>query len=536
MARLEFSDKHNIVAYLEKSEGSEEFHQIIDFLSGSHIKYALTESPTLYVSLLEEFWQTAAFCTIEDGVRAITATIDRKVKILITEASIRIHLKLNDSACLPNLPNAETFEQLARMDPKKTSWEQFSSNIATAIICLATNRTFKFIFDAMRRLPQESPLQSVHSLGRDEGCLSLHELTVLCITLSNKVAGLESELKQTKETYNAAITKLIKKVEILEQTVKISKSRRRARIVLSEKEEATEDSPKQGRKIFEINEDLNISLMQDEGMTWDQEKASDDTELVLQEDAPTELVEDQGIGEKGQLEITTANIRVSTASATQVSTAGTRVSTASATQVSTAGRIIYTRRSAEKRKDKGKAIMTEPEPPKKLKKRFQEQQKKYDFETTLELEKQMDKREEVVDKAQKIDWNDPSMLRYHALKNKPVFITQARKNMITYLKNQGGYTMQYFKGMSYDDIRPIFEKVWNQIHDFRPMDSELEVQRKGQEVQKEQVKEEIVQQKDVVTEQVEMESSKKAKGSLKRKTSEERMDITKKQRIDKQDQ
>ncbi|GKE66952.1 hypothetical protein Tco_1521113, partial [Tanacetum coccineum] len=119
---------------------------------GSHIKYALTENPTLYVSLLEEFWQTATLCTIEDGVRAITATIDRKVKILITEASIRRHLKLNDSEGLPTLPNAEIFEQLAHMGPKKTSWEQFSSNIATAIICLATNRTFnfsKFIFDAM---------------------------------------------------------------------------------------------------------------------------------------------------------------------------------------------------------------------------------------------------------------------------------------------------------------------------------------------------------------------------------------------------
>ncbi|GJV93384.1 hypothetical protein Tco_1541197 [Tanacetum coccineum] len=37
------------------------------------------------------------------------------------------------------------------LSPKKTAWEQFSSNIATAIICLATNITFnflKFIFDA----------------------------------------------------------------------------------------------------------------------------------------------------------------------------------------------------------------------------------------------------------------------------------------------------------------------------------------------------------------------------------------------------
>ncbi|GKF33548.1 hypothetical protein Tco_0106748, partial [Tanacetum coccineum] len=69
-----------MVAYLEKSEGSEGFHQIIDFLTASHIKNALTKCPTLYASPIEQFWQTAALSTNEDGVRGITATIHRKVK------------------------------------------------------------------------------------------------------------------------------------------------------------------------------------------------------------------------------------------------------------------------------------------------------------------------------------------------------------------------------------------------------------------------------------------------------------------------
>nr|GEZ51208.1 hypothetical protein [Tanacetum cinerariifolium] len=34
---------------------------------------------------------------------------------------------------------------------------------------------------------------------------------------------------------------------------------------------------------------------------------------------------------------------------------------------------------------------------------------------------------------------------------------QARRNMITYLKNTAGFRFDYFKGMSYDDIHPIFE-------------------------------------------------------------------------------
>ncbi|GJY69797.1 hypothetical protein Tco_0472779 [Tanacetum coccineum] len=59
---------------------------------------------------------------------------------------------------------------------------------------------------------------------------------------------------------------------------------------------------------------------------------------------------------------------------------------------------------------------------------------------------------------EKIDWNDPSVIRYHSLKMKPKTVAQARKNMIKYLKNQGNYKISDFKGMSYNEIRPIFEK------------------------------------------------------------------------------
>ncbi|GJT88125.1 putative ribonuclease H-like domain-containing protein [Tanacetum coccineum] len=82
----EFCDKHDMVAYFEKSKGSEGFHEIIDFLSASHIHYALTAT-----------------------------TIDRKVKITVSEVSLRRHLKLEDSEIIPSLPTAEIFEQLALM-------------------------------------------------------------------------------------------------------------------------------------------------------------------------------------------------------------------------------------------------------------------------------------------------------------------------------------------------------------------------------------------------------------------------------------
>ncbi|GJY31031.1 ribonuclease H-like domain-containing protein [Tanacetum coccineum] len=76
--------------------------------------YALTKSPTIYVSLIEQFWQTATTSTLENGDMEITATIDRKVKV-VSEAFIRRHLKLEDSDGISDLPTTEIYEQLALM-------------------------------------------------------------------------------------------------------------------------------------------------------------------------------------------------------------------------------------------------------------------------------------------------------------------------------------------------------------------------------------------------------------------------------------
>ncbi|GJW12051.1 putative ribonuclease H-like domain-containing protein [Tanacetum coccineum] len=512
MANLEFCDKHNMVAYLQKSEGSEGFHEIIDFLTASHIHHALIENPTIYASPIEQFWQTAALCIIEDGVQGITATIDRKLKVLVTEASIRRHLKLEDSEGLKTLPTIEIFEQLALMGPKKTAWEQFSSNIATAIICLATNRTFNFsnfIFEAMVKnidskskflmyprfiqiflnkhqrllfphtrtyptptlthklfsnmkriskgysgvvtslfntmlvqhqdeepshetthesspsritsspslspqthpstsqprttfvaeepdlMPHESPLQSVHSLGRDEGSLTLNKLTVLCTTLSKKVEDLQNDLQQTKKVYSSALTKLILRVKKLEKQVKTSKARRRVRLVLSEDKDA---------------EDAEIH-----------EKISDNTDVLIEEEEPTEIVEDQGSGEKGEKEVSTIGA--------EHSTVIPKVSTATAN-------LVYIRRSAEKRKDKGKAIMREDESVQKKTKK-QLEQERLSHETAIRLQEQIDEEERKrIARDAEIAKHDPAVIRYHAQQNRPYSVAEARKNMCIYLKNQ----------------------------------------------------------------------------------------------------
>nr|GEZ64597.1 hypothetical protein [Tanacetum cinerariifolium] len=61
---------------------------------------------------------------------------------------------------------------------------------------------------------------------------------------------------------------------------------------------------------------------------------------------------------------------------------------------------------------------------------------------------------------------DNVVMRYQALKRKPQTEAQARKNMMIYLRNMAGFKIDYFKGMKYDDIRPIFEKYFNSNVDF----------------------------------------------------------------------
>nr|GEV01310.1 hypothetical protein [Tanacetum cinerariifolium] len=130
-------------------------------------------------------------------------------------------------------------------------------------------------------------------------------------------------------------------------------------------------------------------------------------------------------------------------------------------ETTTTSTIIH---SEAKSKDKGKRILVEE--PKLLKKQAQiEQDKKYARELEAELNKNIDWNE-VIDHVQRKQKDDKAIKRYQALKRKPQTEAQARKNMMLYLKNVAGFKLDYFKGMTYDDISPIFEKHFNFNVDF----------------------------------------------------------------------
>nr|GEX38503.1 hypothetical protein [Tanacetum cinerariifolium] len=69
--------------------------------------------------------------------------------------------------------------------------------------------------------------------------------------------------------------------------------------------------------------------------------------------------------------------------------------------------------------------------------------------------------DEVINQVKRKEKEDNVVIRYQALKRKPQTEAQARMNMMIYLRNVVGFKMDYFKGMYYDDICPIFEKKFN---------------------------------------------------------------------------
>ncbi|GJY10289.1 hypothetical protein Tco_0378474 [Tanacetum coccineum] len=154
------------------------------FLNARPIKYALTDNPTIYTACVEQFWATAKVKTVNREVQ-IQALVDKK-KVIITETSVRSDLQLEDTEGTECIPNATIFEQLTLigyenitqklkfykafflpqwkflihtilqcLSAKTTAWNEFSSTMASVVICLTTNQKFnfsKYIFNNMVKI------------------------------------------------------------------------------------------------------------------------------------------------------------------------------------------------------------------------------------------------------------------------------------------------------------------------------------------------------------------------------------------------
>nr|GEX70874.1 putative ribonuclease H-like domain-containing protein [Tanacetum cinerariifolium] len=117
MAPLTFADTHNMIAFLTKSDASEGFDQIVDFLNARTLQYALMVNPPIYVLCIKQFWDSVTVKKTNDVVK-LQALIDRK-KVVITEDTIQQGLRLNNAEGVECLPNEEIFAEFARMGYEK---------------------------------------------------------------------------------------------------------------------------------------------------------------------------------------------------------------------------------------------------------------------------------------------------------------------------------------------------------------------------------------------------------------------------------
>ncbi|GJU42122.1 hypothetical protein Tco_1195079 [Tanacetum coccineum] len=188
MVVLESRPKHNMVAYLEKTDGNTEFHEVINFLTGSFIHYALTVSPVVSTTFVEQFWMSAKSKLI-NNVRYITAKVVGK-PVSISDASIRSDLLFNDADGIDSLPNQAIFDAIQLMRPLPTS------HIPDSIL-EGSGRNHR------------GQSSSDKSLSGNEGDMTLQSVYDLCISLCTQVTNQAKEIKHLK----AQIKKLKKKAK-----------------------------------------------------------------------------------------------------------------------------------------------------------------------------------------------------------------------------------------------------------------------------------------------------------------------------------
>nr|GEW37430.1 hypothetical protein [Tanacetum cinerariifolium] len=410
MSTLTFVKTHSIIAYLEKPTECDRFEQIIDFLNGSSVKYALTVRPTIHTSCIKQFWTMAKVKKVDDKVW-IQALVDGKRFMIYTI--------------------------LQCLSAKTTSWNEFSSTMASAIICLATNQKINFsryiLLSLVKNIkagvpffmfPRFVQLVINHQLGD-----MTHQKEIFDTPLLTKKDF--ANMKRVGGTgFSGEVTPLFsnmlvqgpKEVGILQadtQSIPIptEPSSSKPQKKHKPKRKHTKEPEKAQAEAYNLDLDHKEKVL---------------SMLDVNDEEPADVEEVLEV-------VTTAKL---------------------ITKVVTTGKDDVTAASVEVQlKDKGKAILiAEPKP---LKRQVQI---KLDKEVARHLEAELNANVDwnaVIEQVQKREKLTDAVMNYQALKRKPLTEVQARRNMIVYLKNLAGYKIKYFKGITYDEIRPLFKKHYN---------------------------------------------------------------------------
>ncbi|GJU53494.1 hypothetical protein Tco_1227208 [Tanacetum coccineum] len=143
-----------MVAFLTKTEGNDDFANIVDFLNASSIRYSLTVNPTVYVSNIKQFWSTAKTKTANNETQIYAKVAGKSV--VVTESSVRNSDKLSFEKALFSPHWKYLIHTILHcLSSKSTAWNEFSTNVASAVICLAKGQKVLDLEKAMTAQAKE---------------------------------------------------------------------------------------------------------------------------------------------------------------------------------------------------------------------------------------------------------------------------------------------------------------------------------------------------------------------------------------------
>ncbi|GKA29312.1 hypothetical protein Tco_0715557 [Tanacetum coccineum] len=558
MTTLQFADTHNLVVFFSKPTESEGFEQIVDFLNANPIRYALMINPTIYTSCIEQLWATVKVKTVNGEVQ-LQALVDGK-KIIITEASVRRDLQLNDKEGMDCLPNATMFEELTRM------------GVGKAFVLEEKPLNFQpMMVQAQKKMVEDEVVyeemdDSLERVATTTSSLEAEQDSGTIIKTRSKATPNEPSSPGTSSDGGPRRQETIRDTIAqtrFENVSKHSNDPLLARGVISSDEASLgdqEDASKQGRKIDDIDKDSEITLVDEtqrrygDDLMFDTDVLDDEEVFAGQDMAEKEV----NVAEK---EISTADL-VTTAGEV-ITTPSVEISTASPTETTIVDELTLVQtlieiRSAKPKvkgvvigeqsesitrtrpqqlplKDKGKAIMEEPEKPAKRK-----DQIRHDEEVAQRLQDQLQAKLKEEDRlvrqreeeANTVSWDNVQAMidadyqmaqqmqeeeqekekkeqnffaakRAKEKRNRTPTKAQQRSIMCTYLKNIEGWKPKDL----FDDIQKLFDKAMKRVNTFVDMDTELvegdEVRAEGSETR--------VEGSYKKAEELEQESSKKQK-------------------------
>nr|GEV16588.1 hypothetical protein [Tanacetum cinerariifolium] len=472
---LTFADTHNMTAYLTKSDASEGFDHIIDFLNASSIKYALTvviSEATIRDAIRLDDAEGRKFNFSKYIFNSLVRNVDSSTKFYMYPRFPQLMIKgqVGDLSSHTTKYSSPALTQKVFANMRRV--EKWCSRVETPLFegMLVAQQVDESVADLN---DDDVPVASV----ADEGVAyvnvvlaTVDEPSIPSPTPSTQPPPLSQDIPSTSQDKIAQalkITKLKQKVKKLERRNKLKAStlRRLKKVGTAQKVETSDDTvmddvSKQGRMITDMDADVDVTLKdiaKDVAVGAETKKGAREVlEVVTIAKLITEVVT------AASATITAAAPQLTTVAAPTLTTAPSAarrrkgIVIRDPEETATPYTIIYTE---AKSKDKGKGILVEE--PKPLKNQAKiEQDEAYARELEAELNKNIDW-DEVIDHVQRKEKEDNVVKRYQALKRKPQTKAQARKNMMIYLRNMVGFKMDYFKGMTYDDIRPFFEKKFN---------------------------------------------------------------------------